>query len=100
MQINLMCEELRGGYIKFEDDSQTFTVPAVDGSVDIQKAVSVPTGYRFVGVINAYSNTGRLAIMNFVYNATNAYLSITNVSNTSNVGQTKTAYWTNVFLKN
>jgi len=89
---------LSGGAVRFQNDSQSYTMPAIGANVDVIKAVTPPSGYSLIGVINATAATGRCAVNAYVYNG-QAALEIVNVNSTA-AGTSKTATWTNVFVKN
>jgi hypothetical protein len=85
--------------VVYVNDSTTFTLPSIGSSVDVQKAVSL-SGYRLVGIINVSPNTANVAIGTFApLSNGNAFMSFINVGNSSQVGQSRNATWTNVFVK-
>lgn len=85
--------------IIFEDDSQTYTVPAISVTTKIEKTPTVPEGYTLSGVINCNTNFEPCIPMGYIANG-KATIAVTNISNQSQVGQSKTCAWTNIYTKN
>ena len=90
-------DELQDDII-FANDTTKYNLPAVGASIDVTKTVTPPTGYSLVGIINTSSGTSSTACMPLIVKS-NAYITVLNVSNSSQVGTERTMTWTNIFKK-
>ena len=86
-------------YIKYVDDSTTYTLPTVGNAVDVTKSVEL-SGYKLVAITNISPNASNTAIGTFLpVNDNTAFMSFINTGNSSQAGQSRTATWTNVYMK-
>lgn len=89
-----------GELIKTYNGTKTYTCPAIGGSVDVQFSLSTPSGYKCIGIINAITNTSSVLANPFIYNNNqNGCLSITNIGQSAQAGATRTAAWTEVYVR-
>lgn len=88
------------GLIKTYKGTKSYTCPSVGQSVDITFTLSTPTGYKCIGIMSAITNTGGVLCNSYLYNNDQSgALAVTNIGNTGQAGTTRTAQWTEVYVK-
>lgn len=92
-------EDVLTDIIKTYTGTKSFVLPAIGSNVDVSFTLSTPTGYKCIGIINYITNTGNALANAALSSATIGFLTITNVSNSGQAGTTRTAQWTEVYIK-
>lgn len=92
-------EDVLTDIIKTHTATKSYVLPTVGSNVDVSFTLSTPVGYQCIGIINYITNTGNALANGALSNSTTGFLTITNISNSGQVGTTRMAQWTEVYIK-